>query len=609
MLLSESGADFLNQWDHGKNTITPDEITTGSGKQVWWTCQHGHAWTSSPAYRMRGYGDCPTCKSIGFLRPDLLEEWDHEKNTIDPFSVRTGSGKKAWWICRNNHSWEMVINNRSKDDQGCPYCSGQRTIPGINDLTTTHPQLARQWDHEKNDVPLEDVSYGSKIHRWWTDDCGHSWLMMPLHRSKLTDTSCPVCRSISVMVPEWVDQWHESNELSVEYTSPGSDKIVTWVHPDCGHTWKQSISTRYTSRDKLSCPICSGTRVLPGFNDLSTLFPDIAGQWSKDNTVTPDKVSRSSNMKALWECDKGHVWRAVVGDRTRGSGCPGCSTVVSAMETELSEIISSWGLDVVDNSRSIISPYEMDMYIPEKKIAVEFNGSYWHSDRYLSDDYHYRKWRMCQEKGIQLITVWDDDWKRKKDIVLSMLSHKLGVSTSKKIMARKTDVMMVDSMVAERFLNTYHIQGYSRGTRSMGLVDGDDLVAVSSWRKVGHVLYLDRYATSVTVVGGMGKLLKSGVRYAQEHGCTEIVTFADHQVSNGGLYEKLGFRLDSELEPDYQYLVSNRRSHKFNYRISRFRDDDELMYHDGMSEKELATLNGMYRVWDCGKSRYIFDVP
>ena len=106
---------------------------------------------------------------------------------------------------------------------------------------------------------------------------------------------------------------------------------------------------------------------------------------------------------------------------------------------------------------------------------------------------------------------------------------------------------------------------------------------------------------------GMGKLLKEGKNIALKYHCSKIVTFSDHQFSDGGLYEKLGFTLDKDLAPDYRYLSQGARKHKFGYRIERFKNDPELIYKEGLTERELARLNGLERIWDCGKSRYVMN--
>ena len=239
-------------------------------------------------------------------------------------------------------------------------------------------------------------------------------------------------------------------------------------------------------------------------------------------------------------------------------------------------------------------------------MAIEYNGTFWHTEKYREDKlYHYQKWKECRDNNIQLITIWSDEWIENNSIVKDMLKHKLGENKKSQVYARKTAVKEVPAIIAESFLNLYHIQGYKRCSIYYGLYHDDNLVAVSGWTKNKNVLYLDRYATSQPVVGGMGKLLKHGKRYSVEQGHDRIVTFADHCVSNGNLYEKLGFAYDGEIAPDYKYLVKGKRVHKFNYRKKRFREDPDLLYEDGLTEKQLANLNGLERIWDCGKTRYV----
>ena len=106
----------------------------------------------------------------------------------------------------------------------------------------------------------------------------------------------------------------------------------------------------------------------------------------------------------------------------------------------------------------------------------------------------------------------------------------------------------------------------------------------------------------------IGKMLKYIKEKVKEESFVEIVTFADHCVSNGNIYEKLGFIKDKDIEPDYFYFYKRKRRHKFGFRKKRFKNDPELLYKDNMTEKELADLNGIIRVYDCGKTRYVFYI-
>jgi hypothetical protein len=211
------------------------------------------------------------------------------------------------------------------------------------------------------------------------------------------------------------------------------------------------------------------------------------------------------------------------------------------------------------------------------------------------------------EKGIQLITIWEDDWRYHPDIVKSMISYKLGVSTEPRVYARNTLLKRPSAMEASRFMNQYHIQGYASGSVRIGLAFDNKMVACAIFRKRNDdTLELVRYATSCQVIGGLGKIL-SHINDSQQ-GFHHIITFSDHMVSDGSMYRKLGFHQDGELRPDYMYIVDGCRAHKFGYRLRRFRDDPHLQYKDGLSESQLALLNHIDKVYDAGKTRWVLDI-
>lgn len=278
------------------------------------------------------------------------------------------------------------------------------------------------------------------------------------------------------------------------------------------------------------------------------------------------------------------------------------SCSVSVAELEVADFISDHFM-IVKNDRKIVPPYELDIFIPNRNLAIEYNGLYWHSEKNKSSNYHYDKWLHCQKNGINLIQIWEDDWIYKKPLVRNMLLHKLGISDCDKIYARNCFVEHISQSQLNDFMNLYHIQGTPAvSSVRLGLFFGNQIVAAVSFTKAKEYYTLTRYATSCTVVGGFTKLLS----YFEKLGLTsQIVTFADLTVSNGKLYDLSGFTVDKILPPDYCYYVGKRRVHKFNYRKSRFKKDPNLLFSEGLTEKELAILNKLYRIYDAGKVRYV----
>lgn len=276
--------------------------------------------------------------------------------------------------------------------------------------------------------------------------------------------------------------------------------------------------------------------------------------------------------------------------------------ITSHPETSIANFLESLGVSVVRNSRSIIPPYELDLYLPDHDMAVEYNGLYWHSEQFKGKWYHHNKWKACNDVGIQLVQVWEDDYLKSSKLVCDMLIYKLGQSADR-VYARKCEVSLLTDK-GRRFFREHHIQGPSNATVVVGLTFEDELVAACAFKRLDHEGNWDlvRYATSVNVVGGFTKCLKFFERNFQ---WSSVRTFADLTVSDGGLYETSGFNKDKMIDPDYKYIIGGTREHKFNFRVKRFKDDPSLLWQPGLSERQLAELNGLHRIWDAGKLRYI----
>lgn len=291
------------------------------------------------------------------------------------------------------------------------------------------------------------------------------------------------------------------------------------------------------------------------------------------------------------------------------AGCMMCNTsTFSRQHKEIIAFIQSvYDGPVEFNNRKVIGPKELDVWLPDKNVAIEFNGVYWHSFERVGKNHHIEKTKLCMSRGIRLLHIWEDDWTHKQELVKRHILSVLGLSEEPKVMARKCSVQEISTEQAKKFMEENHIQGFSPSTFKLGLIelDSGDLVACATFRKdsaKNGSYVLTRYATSKHVVGGHSKLVSF---FERNFDFDELCTFADLAFSYGDLYTKTGWTEDKLLYPDYSYVVGNKRHHKFGFRLKRFREDEGLLYKDGLTEWELAELNGMSRIYDAGKLRFV----
>ncbi len=316
-------------------------------------------------------------------------------------------------------------------------------------------------------------------------------------------------------------------------------------------------------------------------------------------------MTYGSNQKVWWVCDKGHEWEATVKDRSRGTNCPTCSKNYSSPEEKIAQHLTKLGVPYIRNDKTKINPHELDFYLPTNNIAIEFNGLYWHSEnKGKGKNYHYNKWSECQKQGIQLLQIWEDDWNTNPELVLTTITHKLHKNNTPAVYARNTIIEKISQQEAKIFLNKNHIQGFASGSRYLGLKTkvNNNLTAVMVTKKQPlETIDIIRYATATRTVGGFSKLLKYIETTYQPK---KIITFADHTISNGNLYQTNGFNIAKELKPDYKYIVNKKRVHKFGYRLDRFKKDPNLIWQPNLTERELAEINNLPRIWDAGKTKY-----
>ena len=287
--------------------------------------------------------------------PELAAEWNYEKNgTVSPEKVMAGSQRKVWWKCSNGHEYQAAILHR-KHGHGCPYCSGLKTLPGINDLATLMPELANEWNYEKNGTLKPcDVKPGSSKNVWWKCSLGHEWKM--LVRSRTAGCGCPYCSNrqllpgfndLATKMPHIATEWNQSKNgaLKPEHIGPWSRRKVWWTC-NHGHNYYTSVLLR---KEGYGCPYCSSHKLLPGFNDLATKAPDVVFDWNyeRNGNMTPEMVMPMSIRKVWWKCCRGHEYEMTIHSRVEGKGCPYCSgnkvlPGYNDLATRLPGVAESW---------------------------------------------------------------------------------------------------------------------------------------------------------------------------------------------------------------------------------------------------------------------------
>lgn len=293
--------------------------------------------------------------------------------------------------------------------------------------------------------------------------------------------------------------------------------------------------------------------------------------------------------------------------------CPVCHPLeggVSSGELDMLEFVKSvYGGEVVGKDRKVIHPQELDIYIPEKKVAIEFDGLYWHSEKQGKDEsYHVGKTEACEKDGVRLVHVFEDEWRFKRQIVEDRIRSILGVG-QKRIFARKCSVVEVSAKDCNAFLDANHIQGADGAPVRLGLLHEGEMVAVMTFGKPRFSKRYDweliRFASrlGLHVVGGASKLLK---HFRSLHSGS-IVSYADRRYSDGGLYEKLGFSLKNISQPNYWYVKNFEKLSRYacqKHRLPKLLGDG---FNPELSEAENMKENGWCRMYDCGNYVYVIE--
>lgn len=625
-----------------------DTLGMGSPKKIEWKCEHGHRWLARVDNRVYAKNShCPVCSGrltvpgvndIATTDPEVAKLC---ANPDDALKYTRCSNKKLKWRCEHGHEWTAPVSRLTVQGSRCPYCSGRKAVTGKNDLATTHPEVV----HELVDPSLAtQLKAGSMKEVEWRCKHGHVYTMSP-YKYLHAKTPCPYCghrlvvpneTSLAVVMPE-IAKHLLHPEQGYEIT-PGSNRQLDWVcENNPQHIWRCTVANYRHG----GCPYCDNKRILVGENDLATTHPELVKELVDPSLAT--KLVAGSGKRVEWQCEHGHRWFASVCNRANyHTGCPHCDTAnkTSAKEKDLCAVVQALVPDqlIITNAQEYLQGrFEIDIVLPDRNIAFEFNGCVWHSEKTRKPStYHRNKMRMANEAGLRLIQIWEDDWDDRRDIVIRAIAHKLNAldrlpnvlehfdpMMTEHIGARKLTACRVTGNQAKHFLECNHIQGAVTATFHYALIDSNgNIRAILSarsprnnarMRRAPGEWEIQRYATCGVIPGGFTKLMKfaeNDIR-AQGHIITRWISFSANDISDGSMYRACGFTFDSEQPPSYSYVGNINRWHrepKEKYQKKRFASDPKLIWDDSWTEHEAALTNGLYRIYDAGKIRWVKNI-
>lgn len=372
------------------------------------------------------------------------------------------------------------------------------------------------------------------------------------------------------------------------------------------------------------CPKCAGLagslrcrKKLSQFvKEASKMWP---GQYDYHNVIY-----KGAKQKVSITCKlHGDFLQTPTNHLSYKQGCPQCNHMKSQHESAIAQFLAIF-TPVVSRDRSLIAPKEIDIYLPEHNLAVEYCGEYWHMHKDADDEKknknrHYDKHKACEAQGVRLVTMYETEYLRNPTVMKRILRNAIGKSKGK-LMARKCELRKVTTQEAKPFYDKYHPQGGTGAGEHYALFWKDKMVACMRFTKGSNdrgnnknrVWTLSRYATRLNVAGAASRLFKA---FRKEYNPPTVKSFSDNRYFGGGMYEALGFVLEAEVAPDYTVFHPKTgllpkphwQRRVIPKRLEQVGVDAQFdPKTDPRTEKEMTYLAGAGRIYDCGKKRWVW---
>ena len=257
-------------------------------------------------------------RMLADVRPELINEWSQRNSPLTPDSVTHGSNKIVWWNGKCGHEWRASVKNRVIGGSGCPYCSHNAILEGYNDLASQKPELAAEWSARNAPLLPTQVTVFANLKAWWKcRECGNEWKTLISTRSD--GSKCPYCsgyillkgfNDFATLYPQLAEEWSDRNlPLTPDTVNDKSRKNVWWKCRTCGYEWKSVIHSRAKGA---MCPVCADRAVLTGYNDLATTDPHLLDEWDFDKKPVLNKKETTialQKQELIKEGFKEWIWQ------------------------------------------------------------------------------------------------------------------------------------------------------------------------------------------------------------------------------------------------------------------------------------------------------------
>ena len=556
---------------------------------------------------------CPKCSNCKRLTTEqFIEKAKKTHGSKYDYSLveYKNSNTKVKIICPTHDIFEQKPGKHIVGN-GCPNCSKNKKLN-----TQDFIQRSKQIHGNKYDYSLVEYKNSNTKVKIVCNRCNKIFLQRPiLHLRK---QGCSFCNgNIKKNTKQFIEESKKVHGEDYDYSLVNYNGIHSKVKIICPkHGIFEQDAISHLKGHK--CKKCSDKK--RGIDHRINIKEFInrsckkhnSELFSYDNVVmkniqTPVKIFCKKHEHYFYQRPDNHF--------NGKNGCKFCNSCgISKSEKELFDFIKeNYDGEVIENSRAIISPLEVDVYLPDLKLAFEFNDLYWHNELYVDKDYHLNKTKLCEEKGIHLIHIYEDDWLFKNDIVKSRILNLLG-KTERKIYGRQCEIKYVSSKDSKEFLINNHIQGNVNSKVKLGLYYKEELVSLMTFGNLRKNLgstskensyELLRFCNKINsnVIGGANKLYNY---FLSNTNPLQILSYADRSwtsMTKESLYDKLGFKLVGETIPNYYYVKHNCRENRFNYR------KDVLVkegYDLNKTEREIMFDRGYNRIYDSGSLKYIW---